>query len=84
MKGCDGHMDLQTVFVDSRQEVALHLLIIDLVKAEKIVKVDNLIVLRKDVIGGSDVTNVSETVLFSDHQDPNLDPLLLELVLGGH
>ena len=84
MKGCDGHMDLQTVFVDSRQEVALHLLIIDLVKAEKIVKVDNLIVLRKDVIGGSDVTNVRETVLFSDHQNPNLDPLLLELVLGGH
>ena len=84
MKGCDGHMDLQTVFVDSRQEVALHLLIIDLVKAEKIVKVDNLIVLRKDVIGGSDVTNVRKTVLFSDHQDPNLDPLLLELVLGGH
>ena len=84
MKGCDGHMDLQTVFVDSRQEVALHLLIIDLVKAEKIVKVDNLIVLRKDVIGGSDVTNVSKTVLFSDHQDANLDPLLLEFVLGGH
>ena len=84
MKGCDGHMDLQTVFVDSRQEVALHLLIIDLVKAEKIVKVDNLIVLRKDVIGGSDVTNVRETVLFSDHQNTNLDPLLLELVLGGH
>ena len=84
MKGCDGHMDLQTVFVDSRQEVALHLLIIDLVKAEKIVKVDNLIVLRKDVIGGSDVTNVRKTVLFSDHQNANLDPLLLELVLGGH
>ena len=84
MKGCDGHMDLQTVFVDSRQEVALHLLIIDLVKAEKIVKVDNLIVLRKDVIGGSDVTNVGKTVLFSDHQNTNLDPLLLEFVLGGH
>ena len=45
MKRCDGHMDLQTVFVDSRQKVALHLLIIDLIKAEKIVKVDNLIVL---------------------------------------
>ena len=84
MKGCDGHMDLQTVFVDSRQKVALHLLIIDLIKAEKIVKVDNLIVLRKDIIGGSDVTNVRETVLFSDHQNANLDPFLLELVLGGH
>ena len=77
-------MDLQTVFVDSRQEVALHLLIIDLVKAEKIIKVDNLIVLRKDVIGGPHVTNVRKTVLFSNHQNPNLDPLLLELVLGGH
>ena len=69
-------MDLQTVFVDSGQEVALHLLIIKFVEAEKIVKVDNLIVLREDVVGGFDVTDVGETVLFSDHQDTDLDSLL--------
>ena len=69
-------MDLQTVFVDSGQEVTLHLLIIKFVKAEKMVKVDNLIVLREDVVGGFDVTNVGETVLFSDHQDTDLDSLL--------
>ena len=84
MKRCDGHVDLQTVFVDSGQEVALHLLIIEFVETEEIIKVDNLVVLREDVVGGSDVADVREAVLFSDHQDANLDSLLRELVLGGH
>ena len=76
-------MNFQAVFVDPGQKVALDFLIVDIIETEQIIKVENLVIFREDVVGCPDVSDVSELLLLPADQDPDLDPLLRELVGGG-
>ena len=83
MQRSDGHVYFQAVFVDPGQKVALDFLIVDLIETEQIIKVENLIIFREDVVGCPDVSDVGELLLLPADQDPDLDPLLRELVGSG-
>ena len=81
MKRRDGHVDLETVFADSREVVTLHFDVIELIKAQEVIKVNNLIIFREDVVGRPDMANMQITLLLSDHQDTDFNPLFCELIL---
>ena len=81
MQGSDGHVDLEAVLVDPREVVALHFYVIELVKAEEVVKVENLIIFREDAVGRPDMADVEVFLLLAHHEDTNLYPLFFELIL---
>jgi len=65
-------MDFETLLVHSRQEIALDLLVIELIKAEQVIKANNLVILREDVVCSPDMPDVRVAVLFTHTQNPNL------------
>lgn len=78
----DGHLDLQGVPVGPDEEAAAPLQVVELVEAEQVVKVDDLVVGAEDVVGGPHVPDVGEALLLAQHDDADLYPPL-RLVLGG-
>lgn len=81
MQWRDGHVDLQTVFVYSREVVALHFDVIKFIKAQKVIKVKNLIVFGENVIRRPDMANMQIALLLSHNKDTDLNPLFSELIL---
>ena len=81
MQWRDGHMDFQTVFVNSREVVALHFNVIKFIKAQKVIKINNLIVFREDVVRRLYMANMNVTLLLSHHKHADLNPLFFELIL---
>ena len=69
-------MDFKTIFINTRQEIALHFLIIELIKAEQIIKINNVIILGEYVVSCFDMSYVSKIILFSHDQHSYLDSLL--------
>ena len=81
MQWRDGHVDLQTVFVDSREVVTLHFDVIKFIKAQEVIKVNNLIVFGEDVVRCPDMANMKIALLFPHHKDTDLNPFFCELIL---
>ena len=81
MQRCDSHVDLEAVFVDSREVVTLHFDVIKLIKAKKVIKVKYLIVFREDVVRRPDMANMKIPILLPHNQDTDLDPLFCKLIL---
>ena len=73
-------MNFQTVFVNSREVVALHFNVIKFIKAQEVIKVNNLIVFREDVVRRLYMANMNVTLLLSHHKHADLDPLFLSRV----
>ena len=81
MQWRDGHVDLQTVFVNSREVVALHFDVIKFIKAQEVIKVNNLIVFGEDVVRCPDMANMKIALLLPHHKDTDLNPFFCELIL---
>ena len=60
-------MNFETISVNTWQKIALDFLIIEFIKAEQVIKVDNVIILREDVVSSSDMSDVGEVVLLPYH-----------------
>ena len=74
-------MDLEAVFVDSREVVTLHFDVIKLIKAKKVIKVKYLIVFREDVVRRPHMANMKIPILLPHNQDTDLDPFFCKLIL---
>lgn len=81
MQRRDSHVNLEAVFVDSREVVTLHFDVIKLIKAKKVIKVKNLIVFREDVVRRPYMANVKIPILLPHNKDTDLDPLFCKLIL---
>ena len=60
---CD--VDPETVFVHSGEKITFQFLIVEFIKTQQIIKVKYLIVLREDVVGCLDMSDVVERVLLA-------------------
>ena len=74
-------MNLEAVFVDSREVVTLHFDVIKLIKAKEVIKVKYLIVFREDVVCRPYMANMKIPILLPHNQDTDLDPLFCKLIL---
>ena len=68
------NVNLKRFLVNTRQEVAALFHVIELIKAQKLIQIYDLVVLAEDVVGGPDVANVFKPLLVADNKNTDLDP----------